>query len=149
MQLSNAVNMCAAGSRQISHADLRIIAGSHDPHTVDLCTVISQRLQKRHETLVDLLDDLHMAREQFPDQACRPDLKRFRKKCMACVVESARSDIPRSIPVIAIFINKDTHKFRDPDYRMGIVELECDLIREGSHIRLILPRIESTDSVVQ
>ena len=89
-----------------------------------------------------------MTRQQFADELGRPHFQGFRKQGVAGVVEGVTGDVPGGIPVVVILVHEHAHEFRNADDRVGVVELEVDLVREGGQIRLVLARVEDADGVV-
>lgn len=100
------------------------------------------------ELVVDLLDDLEVTRQQFADELGRPHFQGFRKQGVAGVVEGLVGDLPSGVPIVAVLVHEDAHELRNADDRVGVVELEGDLVREGGQIRLVLARVEDADGVV-
>ena len=146
VQLGHAVDVGAAVGGQVGHAHG---VASVDGHVLDGVLVDALGLELVLELRVDLLDDLKVTRQQLADQAGRPDLKGLRQQGVAGVVEGLGGDGPRGIPVVAVLIDEDAHELGDADHRVGVVELEDDLVRESRQIRLVLARVEDADGVVQ
>ena len=67
---------------------------------------------------------------------------------MASVVEGLVGDGPSGIPVVAVLVDQDAHELRDADHRVGVVELEHDLVRQRGQVRVLLARVEHADRVV-
>ena len=78
----------------------------------------------------------------------RPHFQGFRQQGVAGVVEGLGGDGPGGVPVVAVLIDEDAHELGDADHRMGVVELEGDLVYEGGQIRLVLARVEDADGVM-
>ena len=146
VQLGHAVDVGAAVGGQVGHAHG---VASVDGHVLDGVGGNALGLELGLELRVDLLDDLKVTRQQLADQAGRPDLKGLRQQGVAGVVEGLGGDGPRGIPVVAVLIDEDAHELGDADHRVGVVELEDDLVREGRQVRLVLARVEDADGVVQ
>ena len=145
MQLGHAVDVGAAVGGQERHA--HGVAGV-DGHVLDGGLVNALGLELGLELVVDLLDDLEVTRQQFADELGRPHFQGFRKQGVAGVVEGLVGNRPGGVPIVAILVHEHAHELRDADDRVGVVELEGDLVREGGQIRLVLARVEDADGVV-
>ena len=145
MQLGHAVDVGAAVGGQERHA--HGVAGV-DGHVLDGGLVNALGLELGLELVVDPLDDLEVTRQQFADELGRPHFQGFRKQGVAGVVEGLVGDLPSGVPIVAVLVHEDAHELRDADDRVGVVELEGDLVREGGQIRLVLARVEDADGVV-
>ena len=145
VQLGHAVDVGAAVGGQERHA--HGVAGV-DGHVLDGGLVNALGLELGLELVVDLLDDLEVTRQQFADELGRPHFQGFRKQGVAGVVEGLVGDLPSGVPIVAVLVHEDAHELRNADDRVGVVELEGDLVREGGQIRLVLARVEDADGVV-
>ncbi len=145
MQLGDAVDVGAAVGGEVRHA--HGITGV-DGHVVDGLVGDALGLELGLELLVDLLDNLQMAWQQLADEIGRPHFQGFRKQGVAGVVEGLVGDLPCGVPVVAVLVNQHAHELGDADDRVGVVELEGDLVGEGRQIRLVLARVEDADGVV-
>ena len=148
VQLGHTVDVGAAVGGEVRHADGSVLAVGVDAHTLDLVVSDALALQLGHELFVDLLDDLKVTRQQLADQGGRPHFQSFRKQCVAGVVEGLVGDGPSGIPVVAVLVDQDAHELRDADHRVGVVELEHDLVRQRGQVRVLLARVEHADRVV-
>ena len=145
VQLGHAVDVGAAIGGQVGHA--HGVAGV-DGHVLDGLLGNALGLELGLELVVDLLDDLEMTRQQFADELGRPHFQSFRKQGVAGVVEGLVGNRPGGVPIVAILVHEHAHELRNADDRVGVVELEVDLVREGGQIRLVLARVEDADGVV-
>ena len=145
VQLGNAVDVGAAVGGQVGHA--HGVAGV-DGHVLDGGFVDALGLELGCELVLDLLDDFEVTRQELADELGRPHFQGFRKQGVAGVVEGLVGDGPGGVPIVAVLVHEDAHELRNADDRVGVVELEGDLVREGGQIRLVLPRVEDADGVV-
>ena len=145
VQLGNAVDVGAAVGGQVGHA--HGVAGV-DGHVLDGGFVDALGLELGCELVLDLLDDFEVTRQEFADELGRPHFQGFRKQGVAGVVEGLVGDGPGGVPIVAVLVHEDAHELRNADDRVGVVELEGDLVREGGQIRLVLTRVEDADGVV-
>ena len=145
VQLGHAVDVGAAVGGQVGHA--HGVTGV-DGHVLGGVVGNALGLELGRELVLDLLDDFEVTRQQFADELGRPDFQSFRKQGVAGVVEGVTGDIPSGVPVVVVFVHEDAHELRDANDRVGVVQLEVDLVREGGQIRLVLARVEDADGVV-
>src|SRR6476660_4929867 len=82
------------------------------------------------ETIVDLVDNLQMAGQKTFHKFHVPCLKCFGKKRMVGEGKGPYRNIPGSVPVDPVEIDKKSHEFRNGEYRMRIIELYGNFIRE-------------------
>ena len=126
MQLRNAVDLMAAGQAEVRHADLVV---GDDGHIVPLAGVVRvDALQLFHETAVDLLADRVDPRQLLLEQADRPALERFGHDSMVGVGERGAGDLPRAVPAVVVLIDEQAHQLRHAQGRMGIVDVDGDLV---------------------
>ena len=145
MQLGHTVDMGAAIGGEICHA--HGVTGI-DGHVLDGLVGNALGLKLGFELGVDLLDDFEVTRQQFADELGRPYFQGFRKQGVASVVEGLVGDGPSGVPIVAVLVHENAHELRNADDRVGVVELEGDLVRERGQIRLVLARIEDADGVM-
>ncbi len=97
--------------------------------------------------LVDHVDDLHVPRQQAVEQLHRPALQRLRQQRVIGVAQGCLGDAPRVAPGIIVLIDQDAHQFGDRDRRMGVVELDRDVIGQRIQIGELLEM--AADDVLQ
>lgn len=118
----------------------------------------SDRTQKRHQpyvqvSLVDLVDDQEMSRQQLLEQEHGPALQRLWENRVVGVGARVTGDVPRLntntrsalscggggvppqaargsrlVPVQALHIHQDPHQFWDGQSRVGVVQLDRRLL---------------------
>ena len=96
---------------------------------------------------VDQIDNLHMARQQPLHQSDRPRLQRLGQQRVVGVGEGRLGDRPGVLPGDAMHVDQQAHQFGDADRRMGVVELDGDLIAKFSDIAALLHM--AVDQVLQ
>ena len=129
MKLRDAVDAVAADDGEVRHADLAVV---NDRHVLDLVVVARiLRLDLVQEAAVDLLDNLVNTRKQAGEEVDRPFLESLCHDCVVRVRAGACRDVPRLVPAIAVDVHEETHKLRDRDGRVCIVELESRMLRKG------------------
>ena len=148
MQLGDAVHVGAGVGGEVGHAHHRVLVVGEDQHALDLVFAGTLGLELGDELLVDALDDLEVARQQLANERCRPHFQCFRKQRVAGIVEGLVGDFPGGVPVVAVFVDHDAHELRNADHRVGVVELERDLVGEGGQIRLVGVRVEHANRIV-
>ena len=99
-------------------------------------------------TAADLVDDLVHAGEELGERADGPLLQSLGQDGVVGVAHNLRHDVPGVIPLELLLVDEDAHELGDADHRVGVVELEDDLVRESRQIRLVLARVEDADGVV-
>ena len=83
-----------------------------------------------NETAIDLFDDLINTWQQFRDHGDRPFFKGFRKYGVIGEADGFNGHVPGGIPIVMFFIDEDTHQFRNTECRMGIIDMDTNLVRE-------------------
>ena len=80
------------------------------------------------EPVVDLENDLHVARQQPGHEIHRPGFKRLGQHGVVGIGEGLLADPPRLVPSQSLFVHEQPHEFRNRDAGMGVVELNGDKI---------------------
>ncbi len=86
---------------------------------------------RRQMTLVNFVNDLQMARQYALEQWNRPGFESFRQQGVIRVRASRDGDVPGLVPGNIVQIDEDAHQLGDGDARMGVVELNGGLVRQG------------------
>ena len=89
--------------------------------------------------MVDLVDDLELARQQLLKVVQRPLLKRLGKQRVVGVGQGASRQIPGLIPPQLRVVEQDAHQFGDREGGMRIVELDRRLVRQGAPVSIVAP----------
>ena len=106
-----------ASSIRLTRASLRLVAGMLRPHVVQ-------------EPAVDLVDDLQVPREQRLEQLDRPLLQGLGQQRVVGVRQGADGQVPRLVPAELGLVEQDAHQLGDGHRRVGVVELDRDLVRQ-------------------
>ena len=126
VQLGNAVDGVAGVAADVGHAHLVV---AQDGHVVDLALVAGEGfLQLDTAAAVHLADDLPDARQRGAEDVDVPLLQRFAHDGVVGIAKHLAADVERGIPVIAALIQQDAHHLGDGQRRVGIVELDGDLV---------------------
>jgi hypothetical protein len=72
----------------------------------------------------DIIDNLHVPREQVLQQRNRPLLESFGKDSVIGEEECVGDDLPGFVPRNLLLIDQNTHEFWDSESGVGIVELD-------------------------
>ena len=96
----------------------RVIAGKSRAHFIE-------------KTVVDLVDDLEMPRQQRAEKIDRPLLQRLGHQGVIRVGKGRARHRPRFLPAKRVLIHEQPHQLRDGDRRMRVVELHGPLFVEG------------------
>ena len=129
MQLRNAVNLVAHHHCEPCHshpAAIGFIDNRRPSQQTGIVRILF--LQRLQEVVVNLKDDLQMARQNFAQHIDRPGLQRFAHQGVVGIREDLAADLKRIIPTEFMLIDQQTHQLRNRQYRMGVVEVNGDLI---------------------
>ncbi len=128
MQRSHAVYRKTAHHAEVSHAHLFV-----EHH----CQLRPYRFIARpgfldplFEAVVDLGDDLHMARQQGFNQLLVPALQRLWHQGVVGVGEGLAGDRPGVVPAQLMLVDQHTQQFRNGDGWVGVVQLDHFVIRQ-------------------
>ena len=80
---------------------------------------------------VEQVNDLHVARQQPLHELHRPGLERLGQQRVVGVGDAGERDLPGLVPVQAVDVDQQAHQLDDDDGRVGVVELDGDLVGEG------------------
>ena len=140
VQRRHAVGLVRADEGQMSH-----------PHALVLA-FLDQRDRGQHlrigealgdgvveMQLVDHVDDLHVPRQQAVEQRHRPALQRLRQQRVIGVAQRRLGDAPGVRPGKIVLIDQDAHQLGDRDRRMGVVELDRDMVGQRMEAVELLP----------
>ncbi|OIQ83854.1 hypothetical protein GALL_343470 [mine drainage metagenome] len=121
----------AADDRQMWHAHAAPARLVDDRDTLEQVAVAREQVVHHvHEMMVDGVDDLQMARQHAAEHVDRPGFEGFRHQGVVGVGENARDQIPGVIPLQVPHVDQLMHHFRHGDGRVGIVELDANLLRQ-------------------
>ena len=88
-----------------------------------------------------------MAGQQPPEHRDRPGLQRLGQQSMAGVGEGAAGDGPCLLPADPVLVDQQAHELGYRQHRVGVVELDDDLVRERLPVAVTEP--EPADDVPQ
>ena len=131
MQFRHTINLVAHHDRQPCHthpAAVRFIDNRRPPQQTGIVRILL--LQRFQEVVVNLKNDLQMARQNFAQHIHRPGLQRFAHQSVVGIRENLTAHFKRIIPTELVLINQQTHQLRDRQHRMGVVEVNGDFIRQ-------------------
>ena len=89
---------------------------------------------------VDLVDDHVDARQERPEHVNPPRLERLGHDRVIRVRDRVARDRPRILPRQRLVIDEDAHELCDAECRVGIVDVDADLLAEviDAHARLLV-----------
>ena len=117
--------------RQPGHAYAATIGFINDRGAAQQAGIVRVLLlQGLEEVVVDLEDDLQVARQNFAEHIHRPRLQRFTHQRMVGVREHLAGHFKRVIPAELMLVNQQAHQLRDRQHRMGIVEVNRGFFRQ-------------------
>ena len=124
----------------MGHLHLSVVKNRHladlllHVHPVDLGILL---LDLSHEPAVDLLHDLVDSGKKPRKQVDGPFLQSLRHDGMVGIGAGSGGDVPCLLPAKMIIVQKDAHQLRHRHRGMGIVELECHLLRKTMDIVML------------
>ena len=86
---------------------------------------------------VDLIDDLHMARQQPLHQRDRPALQRLGQQRVIGIGDRVGGDAPRLVPGDLVQIDQDAHQLGDGDGGMRVVQLDRRLVGQRADVAVL------------
>ncbi len=129
MQRRHAVDRKPADDAEIRHPHLTV--RDHRQLMPHRFVIRPALLHLLFQSLVDLFDDQHMARQQTAHQLLIPALQRLRHQRVVGVSKQPAGDLPRLIPAQLMLIQQHTQHLRDSDGGMRIVELNHFEVRQA------------------
>ena len=128
VQLGNAVDGMAGVGADVGHADLVV---ANDCHVVDLALIAGEGfLQVSTAAAVHFLHDLPDTRQGGAEDIHVPLFQSLAHDSVVGVSKDLAADVESCIPFIAALIQQNAHHFGDGNGRVGIVQLDGDLIRQ-------------------
>ena len=134
METCHAVYAEGAYNCQTSHVNLAILQDRQLTHQLLIVRVLGAYLIE--EAAVDLVDNHVDTRQQLLKELPVPLLQGLRQNGVVGVCHGILSDIPGIIPLHAVVINKYTHQLGNCYSRMGIVNLDANLV--GKTVQVIM-----------
>ena len=144
----NAVDAVGADIGEMAHADAAAI-GFVDQRYAGEEGVVAETgpLGAVEMGVVDHVDDLHVPGQQAFHQGNRPHLQGFGQERVVGVGEAFAGDAPGVVPGHAVYVDEKAHQLGDADRRVGVVELDGDLVGEVIHARIMAEM--ATEHVLQ
>ena len=148
VERGDAVGAVRADDGQVGHADpllghLLDQADAADP-------VLVAGVARAHvveEAAVDLVDDLEMPGQADLEEGDRPGLQGLGQQGMIGVGERPDGQVPRLVPAQPGLIQQDAHQLGDGQRRVGVVELDRDLL--GQRVPVVAPAAEPRHDIGQ
>ena len=126
-----AVNAVAAQDGQVGHVDLSIPEDGNIAGHVFVARVAFADLFE--PAPVDFIDDEVNARQELFEHGNRPFFHGFRQDRMVRIGYGTDRYLPRVFPVHTFFVHEDPHQFGDDQGRMGIVNVQGNVMIEIIH----------------
>ena len=127
VELGNTVDGMACDHSKICHLHDTVI---DDGHSADFVAIHTGRVHFLAEASVDFFDDLIDTGELAGEHINLPAFQCFAHNSMVGVGDGSCNDIPGLIPVIAAFIQHNTHQLGNSQYRMGVIQMNGYYIRQ-------------------
>ena len=148
VQLGNTVDLVRTNNSQVSHADHLGLGLLDDGNAGKHVAILGElALDGLEEEQVDVVDELEVAGQEMLEQGDGPFLESLGKDGVVGITESAGDNVPCLLPVKALEIHKDTLELDNSQSRVGVVELDGDLV--GELLPCALGLLETTDNVVE
>ena len=142
----HAVRAVGADDGEVGHPDVLARAFLDDARALEAALVAGEAAPDVVEQPpVDLEDDLEVTREQLLEPRERPLFQRLGQERMIGVRERSLREVPGLIPSEVRVVEQDSHQLGDGDGRMGVVELDGDLLRKRAPVGIAAP--ESPDQI--
>ena len=132
MNLSHTVDAVTAHNSQTSHVDKAVLNDGHSPYLILVVRITLTDVL--YMTAVDFLDNHVNTRQQFLEHISRPCLQSLRHNRMVGVADGVLGDGPCFAPLQTVFINENTHELGHSHSRMGIVDMNGNLLAELADI---------------
>ncbi|MNB74089.1 hypothetical protein D3C75_207130 [compost metagenome] len=131
MQLGDAVDLVADHHRQPRHAHptaVRLVDNRRAAQQTGVVRILL--LNGFQEVIIDLKDDLQMARQNFAEHVHRPGFQRFAHQRVVGVGEHLARHIKGFIPAELMLVDQQAHQFRDRQHRVGVVQVDGGFLRQ-------------------
>ena len=115
----------------MAHANALAVAFFDQRHRSQRRLVVHRRRHVFHVHVVDLEDDLHVARQQIVHQADRPGLQGLGQQRVVGVVQRVGGDPPRLRPGETRLVEQQPHQLGDGDRGMRVVHVDRGVIGQG------------------
>ena len=137
----HAVGAVRPDHRQVGHPDslLGALLDQADPAEEVLVAGMA-RAHVVQEAAVHLVDDLEVPGQDDLEEANRPGLQRFGQQRVVGVGQGPDGQVPGFVPAEPGLIEQDAHQLGDGQRRVGVVELDGDLVGQG--VPVVAPAAE-------
>src|SRR5262245_55026066 len=149
MNLRHAVRAVTPNHGEMGHAHLArwlVLDETHAPDAIAVSWVAAPDVVE--EAAIDLVDDLQMPWDQHLEQLDRPLLEGLREQGVVGIREGTYGEFPGLLPAALPLIEQDAHQFGDSERRVSVIELDGNVVRQGSQI-IALAGAEAVDDVLQ
>ncbi len=146
MKCRHTVGAVRAHDRQVGHPNV-LAAALLDQARAYHATVVAGEAGPDviEQAAVDLEDDFQVARQQQLEPRQRPFLERLGQQRVVGVGQRPLGEVPRLIPSEARLVEQDAHQLGDGQRRVGIVELDGDLL--GQRAPVVIGAPEPSDQI--
>ena len=147
VQLGDAVDRVRADDREVRHTNARLGPLFDDGEAPRLVVILRESVHDlAQEAPVDLVDDLEVTGQEPREDGDRPALECFGQEGVVRVPERGDRLLPRRRPGHPFVVDEHAHQLRDPDGRVGIVQLDRDLVSEV--VERLVSALVAPDDVV-
>ena len=140
------VDAVSGDGREVRHPHLPARPFLDDRHAREpIALARPAQLCLPEEPLVDLVDDLKVARQEPFEQRHRPALQRLGEQRVVRVADAPFDDRPPHVPVQPFVVDQHAHQLGHRDRRVRVVQLDGELVGEGAEVGVLL--LEPPDHV--
>ncbi len=148
MDRGHAVGAVRADDGQMGHPDSLLGALLDEADAPDAILVAGiARTHVVQEAAVHLVDDLEVPGQADLEEGDRPGLERLGQQRVVGVGQGPDGQVPRFVPAQPGLIEQDAHQLGDGQRRVGVVELDRDLV--GQRLPVVAAAAEPRDDIGQ
>ena len=131
MELGHAVDLVADDNRQPGHAHAAAVRLINDRRAAQQAGIVRiLLLQRLEEVVVNLKDNLQMARQDFAEHVHRPRLQRFAHQRVVGVREHLAGHLKGVVPAELMLVDQQAHQLRNREHRVGVIKVDRGFLRQ-------------------
>ena len=148
VQLGHAIDLVAGQHAHVGHAHAALAGLVDQRHATQQVVVLAVvGAHPVQEALVDLEDDLEVARQHAAHHGHRPGLQRFGHQRVVGVGEHLAALGPGAVPRHLVVVHQDAHQLGHGDGRVGVVQVDGHLIGQLGEVLVVVQ--VAADDVLQ
>ena len=131
VELGHAVDLVADDNRQPGHAHAAAVRLINDGRAAQQAGIVwILLLQRLEEVVVNLKDNLQMARQDFAEHVHRPRLQRFAHQRVVGVREHLAGHLKGVVPAELMLVDQQAHQLRNGEHRVGVIKVDRGFLRQ-------------------